>query len=189
MFPIMNVAAKGILQVVSNIGYSIGSNLYKVTLGQRSSDALQYLGYLERHLEAEDWTVQRLHGQTRYLFESQLAIPITMYFDECLLMDNHGVQLPAHLAVLDDQSLCFLFEEAPSLTLFRLELSDIKSIDSPAFDKQQITSEFITVQLTLRKKRAKVSPVVHLSQSPFVEFEVPARHTRELAKLSQVASK
>lgn len=33
MFPIMNVAAKGILQVVSNIGYSIGSNLYKVTIG------------------------------------------------------------------------------------------------------------------------------------------------------------
>lgn len=59
-----------------------------------------------------------------------------MYFDECLLMDNHGLQLPAHLAVLGDQSVCFLFEDGPSLTLFRLELSDIKSTQSPAFEKQ-----------------------------------------------------
>lgn len=185
MFPIMNVAAKGLLQVVSNIGYSIGSNIYKATLGQRQSDAEQYLGYLERHLSGEDWTCQRLQGQTRYLLESQLSIPISMYIDECLLMDNNGLQLPAHLAVLEDQSLCFLFEEAPALTLFRLEPADLKAIDSPSFDKHQITSEFITVQVTLRKKRAKVSPVVHLAQSPFVEFEVPSRHVREVAKLAQ----
>ena len=46
MLPIINVAAKGLLTVVSNIGYSIGKNIYKATLGKKDSDELIFERYL-----------------------------------------------------------------------------------------------------------------------------------------------
>ena len=33
MLPIVNVAAKGLIQFVSNITYTLGSNIYKLAVG------------------------------------------------------------------------------------------------------------------------------------------------------------
>ncbi len=91
MLPIINVAAKGLLKVVSNIGYSIGKNIYKATLGKKDSDELIFERYLQTHVSSDDWTAYRLHSLSRRLLQAQQSTLIETYIEECLLIDSQGL--------------------------------------------------------------------------------------------------